>query len=439
MLGRAAIRTATNALLQTSRAAATATAGLSSACRCHQRTPPCPSQVHEQWTPRTLAFAGQAVQARQAHSWAGAWATTATEEGSGDNGWVRSSVVPPGRGVVELRGPDSATLLQGIVTADLGPWLPNAPTAPGEAVHGSGTAAQHAVYTFFLTPQGRILHEGCIFRGNQDGDDSVYYIECDADFATTLVKHLRMYALRKKVKIADCSANMAVLATLAPPGTLPPTRVTTTGAAAVAGGPDPRLDASVAMVTDTTLALHRFVLDQGPDTLGDDGGVKETVRQYVAARVRLGLAEGAVDVPPKAAFPLECNADLLNAVSFTKGCYLGQELTARTHHTGVTRKRLVPITLTRPDGAPLTAREVDVDAGIVTADGRRKVGRVRTVVDGDAAEGEVVHALTLLRLAPLATATPLEGVDRDGHVLVATPGPPLWMDIAEVAPKDDAP
>ena len=40
--------------------------------------------------------------------------------------------------------------------------------------------------------------------------------------------------------------------------------------------------------------------------------------------------------------PLECNLEGLNAVSFEKGCYVGQELTARTHHRGVVRKRVVP-------------------------------------------------------------------------------------------------
>ena len=56
-------------------------------------------------------------------------------------------------------------------------------------------------------------------------------------------------------------------------------------------------------------------------------------------RYALGVAEGAELV---GMLPLECNLAGLNAVSFEKGCYVGQELTARTHHRGVVRKRIVP-------------------------------------------------------------------------------------------------
>jgi folate-binding protein YgfZ len=165
--------------------------------------------------------------------------------------------------------------------------------------------------------------------------------------------------------------------------------------------------------------------------------VAEATRRYSAARVRLGLSEGGVDVPSGSSYPLESNADLLDAVSFTKGCYLGQELTARTHHTGVTRKRLVPVTLRRVDGGELTAADVDHNVGVRVAPSGRKVGRLRTLVRGDAAEGNVVHALTLLRLTPLAEGVELEGVDTNGETLVATPTPPQWMDIAELVPSDD--
>ena len=70
-----------------------------------------------------------------------------------------------------------------------------------------------------------------------------------------------------------------------------------------------------------------------------------TPEDYLSHRLQVGVAEGPGEVPKEACTPLEYNLDYLNGVSFTKGCYLGQELTARTHHTGVIRKRVVPITL----------------------------------------------------------------------------------------------
>jgi folate-binding protein YgfZ len=57
----------------------------------------------------------------------------------------------------------------------------------------------------------------------------------------------------------------------------------------------------------------------------------------------LAVSEGALDLPSAEALPAEANLDVHRSISFTKGCYLGQELTARTHFTGVVRKRAMPV------------------------------------------------------------------------------------------------
>ena len=60
-------------------------------------------------------------------------------------------------------------------------------------------------------------------------------------------------------------------------------------------------------------------------------------------RYRLGICEGSQEIPFAKVTPLEHNVEFMHGVSFHKGCYLGQELTARTHHTGVIRKRIMPL------------------------------------------------------------------------------------------------
>ena len=70
---------------------------------------------------------------------------------------------------------------------------------------------------------------------------------------------------------------------------------------------------------------------------------------YNTLRYKLGVSEGSSELVPGKALPLECNVDYLHGVSFHKGCYIGQELTARTHHTGIIRKRIMPLVFNSED------------------------------------------------------------------------------------------
>lgn len=125
-----------------------------------------------------------------------------------------------------------------------------------------------------------------------------------------------------------------------------------------------------------------------------------------------GIPEGVRDLPPGVALPLESNLAFMNGVSFTKGCYIGQELTARTHHMGVVRKRLFPVQLT----GLLPAHSLAPGAAVFTESGQA-AGKYR------AGLGDVGLALLRSEQArgPLHVRTP-EG----GRVTLTAFVPDWW-------------
>jgi folate-binding protein YgfZ len=97
---------------------------------------------------------------------------------------------------------------------------------------------------------------------------------------------------------------------------------------------DPRVsNFGMRIVTSKDIDLKENLKNE---TLGSD-------LEYTEYRYQLGIGEGILDLIPEKSFPLESNCDFMKGVSFQKGCYIGQELTARTYHTGVVRKRLMPL------------------------------------------------------------------------------------------------
>merc|ERR1719422_1958319 len=93
---------------------------------------------------------------------------------------------------------------------------------------------------------------------------------------------------------------------------------------------------------------------------------------YKELRFRLGVGECPSELQPGKALPLESNADYMHGVSFHKGCYVGQELTARTHHTGVVRKRIMPLRLLDDR----SASDVNLESDVRNEEGK-KIGRIR--------------------------------------------------------------
>jgi len=268
----------------------------------------------------------------------------------------------PNRGFLRLSGPDRLTFLQGLVSNDVNK------VAPG-----------HAVYSCLLTPQGKFLHDFFLIA---DGDSLL--IECEADRRTDLAQRLKTYKLRSKIEIAD--ADHTVFAVL---GSAP----LTPGAIHY---PDPRSPA---------LGI-RMLLPPNPDA--DESPVPFDV--YDRLRICEAAPDGSRDMEVGKAILLENNIDLLNGVAWDKGCYTGQELTARTHYRGLVKKRLIPVRVVGtvpPAGTPL------IEGGV-------EVGEMR------GARGDI--GLALLRFDRLRQPGPIAV---DGAMLTPEPTPALAALIAQ--------
>jgi folate-binding protein YgfZ len=219
----------------------------------------------------------------------------------------------PSRGVLAISGPDRISFLNGLVSNEV------TRATPG-----------NAVWAALLSPQGRYLIDFFIFS---DGD--TLFLDAPAAGLDDLQKRLSRYRLRAAVVIENVSATRHVHAAW---NQLPPEIPIT--------APDPRLpEAGFRMLSKTILP-----------TAGNEAA-------YHAHRHTLGLPDGPPDLEPDKTLLLEANFDALNGVDFQKGCYMGQELTARTKYRGLIKRRLIPIALESsapPPGTPILAEGTEV-------------------------------------------------------------------------------
>ena len=197
------------------------------------------------------------------------------------------------RAVIALEGGEAREFLQGLITNDV------ARLAPGIGL-----------YAALLTPQGKILFDFLMAEG-----DGAVLLDCAAGTAEALLKRLTMYRLRAKIGIAH-RPQLAVYAGL----TGRPAERAVTFA-------DPRLAALGPRSIGAAAEMPDFL--EGPAA-------------YHAERLALGVPEGA-DFGSDKVFALDAGLDELHGVSFDKGCYVGQELTARMKHRGTARKRILGV------------------------------------------------------------------------------------------------
>jgi folate-binding protein YgfZ len=292
-------------------------------------------------------------------------------------------VTLPSRGILAIDGPDRAAFLQGLVSNDV--------TQAGPS---------RAIYAAFLTPQGKYLHDFLIVElGGK------LLIDCEVERLPDLQRRLKMYKLRSKVTLEDVSAQYAVTAAFGP-GALEALNLPASepGVAAELGGGvvfvDPRLPALGA----------RAILPRGTEaSVLEAAGLKAAeVADYDKLRLEAGVPDGSRDLIVEKAILLENNLDELNAISWQKGCYMGQELTARTRYRGLVRKRLFPVIVEGTLPEP----------GTTVMLGDKEAGEMRS--------GSGDRALALLRLEEIERAQ-AEGLPLLAGDAKLTPVKPGWV------------
>lgn len=194
------------------------------------------------------------------------------------------------RSLIRLSGEDVRGFLQGLITNDVSGNLP--------------------VWAALLTPQGKVLFDFFVWG---DGDDLL--IDCEREAAGDLTKRLTLYRLRRAITIAS-EDGLAVH--WSPDG-------------GDLGVVDPRLS------------------DLGQRWLAPADGGAGADAAWKVRRLSLGVTEGRAELGDGTTLWLECNAAELNGVSFTKGCYVGQENTARMNWRAKVNRRLVVVPIADAD------------------------------------------------------------------------------------------
>jgi folate-binding protein YgfZ len=191
------------------------------------------------------------------------------------------------RAVVALSGADACNFLQGLITNDI-----------------DALTSEKALYAALLTPQGKILFDFLVV--DQGAGD--IFLDCPAASRHALIKRLSIYRLRSKVEIV------------------------------------PRDDLAVFASWDESPLPGYSFDDPRLSALGRRSIAPKVDREngYLAHRLSLGVPEAA-DFGMDKMFALDAGLDELHAIAFDKGCYVGQELTARMKHRGTARKRLLPV------------------------------------------------------------------------------------------------
>lgn len=247
---------------------------------------------------------------------------------------IASGIAPlPHRSLIFLSGPTASKFLHGLITHDASRVSP--------------------FYAAFLDARGRVLCDVFIWTWPEliakEGHWACH-IEVDTSVAENLRMHLMRHKLRHKLTIthvpAEGSNGIKVWAAWGGAHTQ------VKDWSEIVGMQDPRAP-----------GMYRYLANADRERIAGDMQPVDA-KFYNVQRYIHGVPEGPAEMPPYGTLPLEANIDLYGGIDFKKGCYIGQELTIRTKHTGVVRKRILPVRF-HAGGAGVADPDAPVDPAFV--------------------------------------------------------------------------
>ncbi|KAF8842303.1 Aminomethyltransferase folate-binding domain-containing protein [Paxillus ammoniavirescens] len=303
------------------------------------------------------------------------------------------------RAVLSVSGSDATQFLNGLLA---------------NSVEGRQT------YGAFLHAQGRVLHDIFLYT-SASSTAQTYLIEHDPTPSESqpLLNLLKRFVLRSKVRIRDVTEEWAVWAAWGEGTGVEPREWDW----ATSGAVEPIWRNSVNWPWGTE---HGVILDRRAPGMGRRLLVRKGDRPHEASthdmvgtdayllhRIMHGVPEGSTDIQPLHAFPIESNLDAMGGLDFRKGCYVGQELTVRTYHTGVIRKRILPVVLsstmstkTGPSSSnlsikPVTPAPTDSNPTVARAPRLRGTSTLLSSIPTFSVNPSTAVGLALLRLEHL--------------------------------------
>jgi len=246
------------------------------------------------------------------------------------------------RRLISLHGEEAPKFLQGLVTNNV------------------RTETQAGFYAAFLTAPGKVLNDVFVYptlgshwhKETNHDEQQGFLVEVDADQAELLLKHIKKHKLRAKFKLR-----------LLEQGELDVWSVWKEDERWRAHGRAPQEDGVLGLTDCRAPGMGQRLLFPSTNNVVASTTLSEVdeapLSAYTIRRYLRGVPEGQKEIPREESLPMNYNFDIMGGIDFKKGCYLGQELTIRTHHTGVVRRRILPVMLYPQNATPPESLEYE--------------------------------------------------------------------------------